>query len=1408
MKRILSIVTALMMVGVFCFFDSSLAYGAEQDLGTIGDPEPPQSLQQEQGTEDYMPNAALVMFKTTDKLSKTKAKSTLRSGLNKVGDLTVDNLWSFESEGHLAKNSQGIRKITKNTENRYDTVVLVRSATLSTPELVKRLNARKDVRYAEPNYRIKALSISNDPYSDYQWSMRDGEETPNVSYEWNTNNVCGSDSIVAVVDTGIDYTHPDLKDNMWENSHYPKLKGECGYDFIKGDADPMDENGHGTHCAGIIGASGDNGIGISGVNKNIKLMALRILDEDGSAWMSHEIAAYNYINIALDLKEPVKAINNSWGGGDDSDIFRTLVDIVGEKGAITVCAAGNENNNNDEYEDYPACIDSPYLISVAATKEDGKLVSFSNYGEKTVDVAAPGTDILSSVSYYSYNPTIYGNKQGDVSDHFNDYEGDETWGLATEEDIYLNGVPYSEYAAEQTDPKKVEITVQKGQGGFLNKNGADLEMTLKNLKAEDLVCLTIPYEISRSASIEPVFSVMAQADSPEMDFGDSILGFLDTEQGTTLDIETLENEPLVGTYLSGKEDYWDHFTVDCLEDEDLQELISKAGDPDADEPSTEAPTDESEGDGTVIENPEGDAAGAGEPSTEAPIDESEGDGTVTENPEGDTAGAGEPSTEAPIDESEGDGTVTENPEGDSAGAGEPSSINPEISADDGDGDPAEEEPKEETSQNTDPLKREIVILVYAADAGDFTVRLDDMGLSRQNLSDEKEFGKYDFMSGTSMAAPYISGAVALKNAELGQDIDAEVLVNETVSLAKDTPKLPVIQKSSFDFSKRPAELGPRIGKVTVNTDKKTVTIKGSGLNPSTGISIEIGNDESSLQPVAEADIIGQSDREVTIKDNRWINNIKTIRVTGFAGKQNIRDDIYLVKGKKTYTKDEDFDVDFGDAIATNGKIIYSADSSSRSIRQINPRKWDDYDMESFDIDPAKLFKGMTDKNAQYTMLFGSDLAYSKGMLYNVIEYGQYDTPESDDDEFIIFNNYAVDESISSSGNDGDASPIYSGDLRLVSIKANSGVTKNLGKLPADLESTVDWTMAAYNGKLYFIGGYSCAKDTKGFSRLVKIYDPVTKKWSKGPALPEGRAGGKALQSGNKLIYTLGYSEAQNGTDPMDQKYPANLIFDGKKWTVSKVGNDKAIEPLAIEKTVVRGGNSYIASTGNISLTKGGIVYTGIPAVDYGDTFKYDVAKDAFEDTGYNFITRLDADEIKGIAVGNQLFGTYDSVLYKMPVASGLISITAPKKTGGSVTGTGTFVPGSSTTIKVKTAKYYEIKSLYKGKTLVKAAKGKRSYSLALNPLTVSQKITANFQKYKVKITVKKKGKGTVTGAKTYTAGTTAKITAKAAKGYVIKSVYVGKKAMKVKKNAKSYTFSLKKLTKGYKVTVNFQKKKK
>jgi hypothetical protein len=162
----------------------------------------------------------------------------------------------------------------------------------------------------------------------------------------------------------------------------------------------------------------------------------------------------------------------------------------------------------------------------------------------------------------------------------------------------------------------------------------------------------------------------------------------------------------------------------------------------------------------------------------------------------------------------------------------------------------------------------------------------------------------------------------------------------------------------------------------------------------------------------------------------------------------------------------------------------------------------------------------------------------------------------------------------------------------------------------------------------------------------------------------------------------------------------------------------------------------------------------------------------------------------------------------MPVASGLISITAPKKTGGSVTGTGTFVPGSSTTIKVKTAKYYEIKSLYKGKTLVKAAKGKRSYSLALNPLTASQKITANFQKYKVKITVKKKGKGTVTGAKTYTAGTTAKITAKAAKGYVIKSVYVGKKAMKVKKNAKSYTFSLKKLTKGYKITVNFQKKKK
>jgi len=830
-----------------------------------------------------------------------------------------------------------------------------------------------------------------------------------------------------------------------------------------------------------------------------------------------------------------------------------------------------------------------------------------------------------------------------------------------------------------------------------------------------------PYEISRDATAKPFFSGMSMAEGPK-DVDWSLVGFIDAEQGTALDIDTLGDMSLYGTYLRPEEDCWDHITMECLEDEDLAKLIK------------EAPEQTDPGD------PGADPGDAGDP------------GVDPEDP------------------------------------------------------PA-----------ADPLKRQVVIVLYAAEAGDFTWHLDDLGMSLQTLDSKKlddTFGKYDFMSGTSMAAPFVSGAIAQKAAELklkGSQVDPETLVNETVSLAKEAPVLKVIQKGSFDFTKRPEQLGPRIGKVTVDTAKKTITIKGSGLDPQgADLKVEVGDDAEDEQTLQEAEIVSKSDRAVTIKDKGWINNIKTIRVTGFDGKQNTREDVYLVRGKKKFTKIDGSSVSFGNSNTTDGKYVYVADSYNKMIRQINPNNLSDENTETFFLNPKQIFKIKNANTARYTMLFGTDMAYIDGKLYNVMEYGQYDTPDPEEDYFIIFSgsSYATDEEEpddSDSFESGGGS-IYSGELRLVSVDTkHEGKAVNLGTLPASLENTADWTMATYNGKLYFMGGYCYGKDGKGFTKNVHIYDPKTKKWSKGPALKEARAGGKALQVGSKLIYTMGYAPGQTGVDVLDQKYPANLIFDGKQWTVSKKA--QAIEPAVIGETVKRGGNEYITSPGSISLTKNGIVYTGVPAVNYGDTFVYDIGKDAFADSGYNFAQDISDTQPSSVAVGGTLFGTSDDTLYKMPIANGLVKVTTAKAKGGSVKGTGSYMPGSKATIKVTAAKFYEIKSLKQGKKTIKLGKNKRIRSFTIDPLTADQKITAKFQKYKVKVTVKKKGKGKVTGAKKYTAGATATIKVKAAKGYVIKSIRVGKKAVKVKKNARSRTFKIKKMAKNYKVTVVFKKAK-
>ncbi|MBE6719820.1 MAG: hypothetical protein E7571_04070 [Ruminococcaceae bacterium] len=325
--------------------------------------------------------------------------------------------------------------------------VVLKSGTLTTKQMLAQVKKNNAVKYALPNYKVKASSITDDTYSEYQWALDNtgqnfstaGNDT-NADALWKDAEKSEEEQVVAIVDTGIDWNHPDLKDVVWNNPYGKKLLGKHGMDFTGtiNNGEPYDDNGHGSHCAGIIAAQANNGEGISGINaSNVKIMGLKFLDSDGGGTTEGALAAYEYLQRAVKLGTNVVACNNSWGGMGGSEekmLLDSIYDQLGEMGVITFVAAGNESTDigetgsgfffDEEYYTVPACCESEYCITVAASNENDELADFSNYSDKLVDIAAPGADILSSVSYNCFNPTLYTAEQKQELCAYNqDYNG-------------------------------------------------------------------------------------------------------------------------------------------------------------------------------------------------------------------------------------------------------------------------------------------------------------------------------------------------------------------------------------------------------------------------------------------------------------------------------------------------------------------------------------------------------------------------------------------------------------------------------------------------------------------------------------------------------------------------------------------------------------------------------------------------------------------------------------------------------------------------------------------------------------------------------------------------------------------------------------------------------------------------
>lgn len=249
---------------------------------------------------------------------------------------------------------------------------------------MEKFMANPCVVFAEPDYFMDMHIIPNDPYFRYLWGM----EKVKSPFAW--NHTTGSYNIVVgVIDSGIDYNHPDIKDNM--RIALDEQVGYLWHSNINSD-NPMDETGHGTHVAGIIGAVGNNFIGVTGVCWNIKMASLKI----GSVNFNLS-AAIKSIGYAIQNKIPI--LNNSWGGRFYSASLKFAIDHYD---GLFIASAGNSGSNNDIYPVYPASYDSDNIISVAATNKND-ILFMSNYGAISVDIAAPGADILSTDLYGDYS---------------------------------------------------------------------------------------------------------------------------------------------------------------------------------------------------------------------------------------------------------------------------------------------------------------------------------------------------------------------------------------------------------------------------------------------------------------------------------------------------------------------------------------------------------------------------------------------------------------------------------------------------------------------------------------------------------------------------------------------------------------------------------------------------------------------------------------------------------------------------------------------------------------------------------------------------------------------------------------------------------------------------------------------
>ena len=328
------------------------------------------------------------------------AKSSIFDGLNVT---SVDTLMNIDISKKANKVHAGSGVGGESTDVNLDEVEKIVAVYLENQnpeavfEAIEILEAMPGVAYAGPDYIMRLnTTIPNDQYYSNLWGM-EKIEAP-LAWDIYTGS---SDIVVAVIDSGIDYTHPDLAANMWINPN--PTKGDIhGWDFVNNDNDPIDEHSHGTYIAGIIGAIGNNDIGVAGVNWSVKLAALKIVDSNGSGSILRLISAITYAN-----QNEIPIINASLGSYLNVNFLFPIVNAIQNYNGLFIVAAGNDATDNDTRPHYPSSYDLPNIIAVGATNSSDNNVY--NYGKNSVHLGAPGYGVWSTIPTYSstLHPTNY-----------------------------------------------------------------------------------------------------------------------------------------------------------------------------------------------------------------------------------------------------------------------------------------------------------------------------------------------------------------------------------------------------------------------------------------------------------------------------------------------------------------------------------------------------------------------------------------------------------------------------------------------------------------------------------------------------------------------------------------------------------------------------------------------------------------------------------------------------------------------------------------------------------------------------------------------------------------------------------------------------------------------------------------